>query len=224
MSLKACRRSGVDMLFRDRRDAGERLASRLARYRERKDALVLALPRGGVVTGHAVARILNCPLDVLIVRKLGFPGRTELAVGAVSETGLVWLNKDIIDAYGISEEYIQGEISRQMEETRRRASVYREGRAMTSLAGKAVILVDDGVATGATMKATISTLRNERVARLVAAFPVASVEAREEIRNMVDDLVCLSAPFDFMAVGNYYQDFRQVSDEEVVFLLKAEQV
>ena len=224
MSPKASRPSGVVMPFRDRRDAGEKLGSRLAKYREREDVLVLALPRGGVVTGHAIARILKCPLDVLIVRKLGFPGRAELAVGAVSETGSVWLNKDIIDAYGISEGYIQGEISRQMEETRRRASVYRAGRAMSSLTGKTVILVDDGVATGATMMAAIATLRNEGLARLAAAFPVASIEAREEIRKMVDDLVCLSAPLDFMAVGNYYQDFRQVTDEEVVSLLRTEQI
>ncbi len=213
----------VAMLFKDRRDAGGRLASRLAGYRDREDALVLALPRGGVVTGHEVARILNCPLDVLIVRKLSFPGQAELAIGAVSETGAVWLNKDIIGSYGISGEYIQGEISREMKEIERRVAVYREGKVIASLGGRTIILVDDGVATGATMKAAISTLRKCNIAHLVAAFPVASVEAREDIRKMADYLVCLSAPFDFIAVGNYYQDFRQVSDEEVLSLLKTKQ-
>ncbi len=208
------------MLFKDRREAGCRLAEKLTAYKNKKDVLVLALPRGGVVIGYEIACLLNCPLDILIVRKLGFPGQPELAIGAVSETGGISLNRRIIEAYGVPEEYINGEIARQKEEIKRRVGSYRAGRNAPSLIGKNIILVDDGVATGATMKAAISTLREDDIARLVAALPVASVDAERDIRGMVDELVCLVVPPDFMAVGDYYRDFRQVEDEEVICLLK----
>ncbi|HWR57924.1 MAG TPA: phosphoribosyltransferase [Thermodesulfovibrionales bacterium] len=212
------------MLYRDRRDAGERLAARLTGYKDRADVLVLALPRGGVVTGHEVAHALNCPLDVLIVRKIGFPGQPELAIGALSETGAVSLNKRIIESYGIDEEYIRSEISRERKEVERRAALYRGDRGIPLLSGKVIILVDDGVATGATIKAAISTLKEENLSRLVAALPVASRKAEREIGQMVDEMVCLSAPDDFMAVGNYYRDFRQVSDDEVIDILRGQGV
>lgn len=208
------------MLFADRKDAGRRLADRLVEYKDAKDVLVLALPRGGVVIGHEVACVLDCPLDILIVRKIGFPGQPELAVGALSETGAISLNRSIIDAYGITEEYINGEISRERKEIERRSLFYRSGKSAPFLSGKIIILVDDGVATGATMKAAISTLRESNPLRLIAAFPVASKEAELSARQMVDELVCLFAPDDFMAVGHYYRDFRQVSDEEVIDLLR----
>lgn len=208
------------MLFKDRRDAGRKLAERLKAYKDRKDVMVLGLPRGGVVTGHEVACLLNCSLDILIVKKIGFPGQPELAIGAVSETGAISLNRNIINTYGVSEDYINGEIARQRKEIERRVAFYRGGRAMPSLDNKVIMLTDDGVATGATMKAAISTLKKSDIARIVAAIPVGSGDAEKDIRLMVDELVCLYAPDDFMAVGNYYQDFEQISDEEVIDLLK----
>ncbi len=208
------------MIYKDRKDAGIQLASRLTKYKDREDVLVLALPRGGVVIGYEVSKALNCLLDIIIIRKIGFPGQSELAIGAVSETGAVVLNEDIISTYTVSKEYIEEEISRQKKEISRRISLYRSGKGIPPLDGKIIILVDDGVATGATIKAAISTLKNEKIVRLVAALPVSSKDAEEEIKKTVDEWVCPETPVDFAAVGNYYQDFTQVSDEEVVELLK----
>ena len=208
------------MIYKDRKDAGLQLASRLTKYKDREDVLVLALPRGGVVIGYEVAKALNCLLDIIIIRKIGFPGQSELAIGAVSETGAVVLNEDIISTYTVSKEYIEEEISRQKKEILRRITLYRSGKGIPPLDGKIIILVDDGVATGATIKAAISTLKNEKILRLVAALPVSSKDAEEEIKKTVDEWVCPETPVDFAAVGNYYQDFTQVSDEEVVELLK----
>jgi putative phosphoribosyl transferase len=208
------------MLYKDRREAGAKVASRLMHYKDRADVIVLALPRGGVVNGHEIAKRLNVPLDIIIIRKIGFPGQPELAIGAVSETGAVALNEELISSYGIKEGYIKREIESHMEEISRRKALYRGGKGVPSLKGKTVILVDDGVATGATMKAAISTLRKENPARLVAALPVASMEAEQEIRKLVDEWVCLMAPREFMAIGNFYEDFSQVSDREVVELLR----
>jgi len=163
---------------------------------------------------------LNCPLDIIIIRKIGFPGQPELAIGAVSETGAVVLNEDIISAYKVSKDYIEEEILRQKKEISRRITLYRSGKGIPPLDGKIIILVDDGVATGATIKAAISTLKKEKIVRLVAALPVSSEDAEEGIKQMVDEWVCTETPFGFMAIGNYYQDFSQVSDEEVVELLK----
>lgn len=208
------------MIYKDRKDAGIQLAFRLTKYKDREDVLVLALPRGGVVIGYEVAKALNCLLDIIIIRKIGFPGQTELAIGAVSETGAVVLNEDIISTYTVSKEYIEEEISRQKKEISRRITLYRSGKGIPPLDGKIIILVDDGVATGATIKAAISTLKKEKIVRLVAALPVSSKDAEEEIKKTVDEWVCPETPVDFAAVGNYYQDFTQVSDEEVVELLK----
>jgi putative phosphoribosyl transferase len=209
-----------DMVFRDRKEAGQLVAERLMDYAGRSDVIVLALPRGGVANGFEIARRLKCPLDILIVRKIGFPGQPELAIGAVAETGAVVLNDKIISMGGVSDDYIKSETSRQKLEIERRQQLYREGRSIPPLEGKTVILVDDGVATGATMKAAISALKEERLEKLVAALPVASEEARDSIGAMVDEMVCLMAPPDFMAVGGYYQDFTQVTDDEVVEMLK----
>ena len=206
--------------FRDRRDAGVRLANPLINYKDAKDVLVLALPRGGVVTGYEIASRLNCPFDVIIVRKLGLPWQPELAIGAVAETGRVVLNESIISAYGVSEEYIEGEIARQKIEIRRRISLYRKRGKIHDLKDKVIILADDGVATGATMKAAISTLKAEGIKRLVVAVPVAPPETAAALRQDVDEFICLETPSDFMAVGAYYLDFAQVSDEEVVEILE----
>src|SRR5512140_943990 len=160
------------LMFLNRKDAGSRLAPRLERYKHRSDVLVLALPRGGVVTGFELARIIGAPLDVLIVRKIGVPYQPELAAGAVAETGAVVLNKDIMDLAGLSEESLRTEIERQKEEIERRIALYRGGRGLPELEGRTIVLVDDGVATGATMKAAIAALKREKIAALVLALPV----------------------------------------------------
>jgi putative phosphoribosyl transferase len=207
-------------MFNDRRDAGVQLSSRLEEYKGQTGVLVLALPRGGVATGYEIAHYLKVPLDIVIVRKIGFPGQPELAIGAVSETGRVVLNESIISTYGVSKDYIEREISQQKKEISRRAELYRKGKRLRSLEGKSIILVDDGVATGATMKAAITTLKEERLKKLIVALPVAPAGMADEIEQMADTFICIETPFDFMAVGAYYHDFTQVSDEEVIDLLK----
>ncbi len=207
-------------MFIDRKDAGIQLAGRLKRYSGKKESFVLALPRGGVVTGAEVARLLRIPLDVLIVRKIGHPFQPELAVGAVSETGTVELNQSIIAASGVSKAYIDEEVSVQKKEISRRVELYRSGKGIVPLEGKTIILVDDGVATGATLKAAIATLRREKISRLVVAVPVAPPETAGELERMADEFICIETPSNFMAVGAHYQDFVQVMDDEVVKLLR----
>ena len=207
-------------MFNDRREAGNQLASRLREYKDQLGVLVLALPRGGVATGYEIACSLNVPLDIVIVRKLGFPGEPELGIGAISETGTVVLNESIISTYGVPKDYIDHEISRQKEEITRRVKLYRKGKKLLSLEGKTIILVDDGVATGATIKAAIATLKKEKLKKLVVALPVAPPGVADELKQMVDTFICIETPFDFMAVGAYYRDFAQVSDEEVVDFLE----
>ena len=207
-------------MFADRRDAGVQLISRLKEYKDQQGVIVLALPRGGVATGYEIARSLNIPLDIVIVRKIGFPGQPELAIGAVSETGTVVLNTSIISTYGVPKEYIEREVSRQKEEISRRVKLYRKGKRLPSLEGRTVILVDDGVATGATMKSAIATLKEENLKKLIVALPVAPPGVVKELEQMVDLFICIETPFDFMAVGSYYHDFTQVSDEEVINLLE----
>jgi putative phosphoribosyl transferase len=208
------------MIFKDRNDAGRQLAKKLSHYGGVGDVIVLGLPRGGVTVAREVAEALRCPLDILIVRKIGFPGNPEFAVGAVSETGAVVFNEEIVSGYKVSKGYLDQETERQKEEIARRVALYRGGKGVPALAGKTVILVDDGVATGATMKAAIRTLKQEPIARLVAALPVASQDAEQEIALMVDECVCLLAPDVFGAVSRFYQDFAQVLDEDVAIMLK----
>jgi len=207
-------------MFNDRREAGILLAKMLGDYKDRKGVLVLALPRGGTATGFEIAVSLDAPLDVLIVRKIGFPFQPELAAGAISETGAVFLNRDLISMYGVPDQYIRTEILKQKKEIENRKGLYREGKGISGLEGKTVILVDDGVATGATIKAAIATLKEEKIKELVVALPVAPPETAKEIRRMSDVFICLETPEDFMAVGSYYSDFSQVTDEEVAGFLK----
>jgi putative phosphoribosyl transferase len=207
-------------VFKNRKEAGMHLAEKLGAFADQRDVLVLALPRGGVVTGAEIAGRLNAPLDVLIVRKIGHPFQPELAAGAISETGSIVYNDEVIAAAGVTKDYLRGEAARHREEIARRRQLYRGGQKIAQLRGKTVILVDDGVATGATMKAAVETLRREQVGMLVAAVPVAPPSTAAELERMVDVFVYLDLPADFMAVGNYYDDFRQVTDEEVTQLLK----
>jgi len=207
-------------IFKDRRAAGLELAKRLKAYKDREGVIVLALPRGGVVTGLEIASYLNCPLDIIIIRKIGFPGQPELAIGAVSETGAVVLNESLISSGGVSGKYIDNEISGQKAEIERRINLYRKGKGIPDLRGKTVILADDGVATGATMKAAISTLKKEDIAKLIVALPVSPPETAGELRRSADEFICLETPYYFMSVGSFYRDFTQVSDEEVVEILE----
>lgn len=181
---------------------------------------MLALPRGGVTVGLEIATALHAPLDVLIVRKVGFPWQPELAAGAVSETGTVVLNQSLIAMGSVSKEYLDAEVGRQKEEIDRRVRFYRGGRPLTALAGKTILLVDDGIATGATVKAAVQTLRKEGIRKLVVAVPVAPPASAAELTAMAEEFVCLATPDDFMAVGSFYQDFTQVTDEEVVAMLR----
>jgi putative phosphoribosyl transferase len=206
-------------MFRDRREAGEQLAEKLLAYRARKDALVLALPRGGVVTGDAIATRLGLPLDVIIIRKIGFPGQPEFAIGAVAETGDVILNEQTISSYGVNEAYIKHEIESQKDLIRKRKEMYRGGKSLPRLAGKTIILADDGVATGSTVKAAIAALKRNGLAKLVLALPVAPPRTADELKGMVDELICLHTDPFFFAVGNYYSNFEQVTDEEVARIL-----
>ncbi len=200
-------------LFQDRKEAGIKLAERLSGYRTVENVLVLALPRGGVPVAFEVAKSLGVSLEVFITRKLRFPNNPELALGALAENGEVFLNEGLLDYY--SEEYLKQEISYQREEIKRRQALYRGGKELPSLSGKTIILIDDGIATGATMIATIRALRASNVKKLIVAVPVAPHEIIRELSRLTDKLVVLYTPSSFIAVGVYYVDFRQVSDDEV---------
>src|ERR1700726_1255747 len=206
-------------LFRDRREAGRVLAERLAAYANRPDVLVLALPRGGVPVAYEVARSLGAPLDVFVVRKLGVPGYEELAMGAIATGGVRVLNDQLVERLGIPAHMIDAVAARERQELARRERLYRGGRPPPDVRGRTAILVDDGLATGATMHAAIEALRQQKPARIVVAVPTASPEACEEMKAKADDVICAITPEPFHAVGRWYQDFSQTTDEEVSVLL-----
>ncbi|TMA68870.1 MAG: phosphoribosyltransferase [Deltaproteobacteria bacterium] len=206
--------------FRDRAHAGRVLAAALARYAHRRDVIVLALPRGGVPVGCEVARALGVPLDVFVVRKLGVPGHEELAMGAIASGGVRLLNEDVVALAGVSEEAIDEVAAREAAEIRRRERVYRGDRGPPDLRGRTVILVDDGLATGASMRAAAAAVRRQGPAWVVVAVPAAAADTCETLRGEVDELVCLMTPEPFHAVGLWYEDFSQTSDEEVRQLLE----
>ena len=211
-------------LFRDRRDAGRLLAEKLAAYANRPDALVLALPRGGVPVAYEVARALGAPLDDFVVRKLGVPGYEELAMGAVATGGVRVLNDQLVERLGIPEQMIDAVAARELQELARRERRYRGGRPPPDVRGRTVILVDDGLATGATMHAAIEALRQQKPTRIVVAVPTASPETCEEMKTKADDVICAITPAPFQAVGCWYQDFSQTTDEEVEALLSRRNV
>jgi putative phosphoribosyl transferase len=205
--------------FRDRLEAGRLLADKLTAYAGRPDVLVLALPRGGVPVGYEVARALQAPLDVFLVRKLGVPGHEELAMGAVATGGVRVLNEDIVNALRIPDYAIDAVTAREQEELARRERAYRGDRPAPDARGRTVILVDDGLATGATMQAAIAALRRQQPARIVVAVPTASPETCDALRAMVDEVVCAITPEPFHAVGRWYEDFSPTTDDEVRELL-----
>jgi putative phosphoribosyl transferase len=205
--------------LRDRRDGGRRLARKLARYRGRKNTVVLGLPRGGVVTAAEVAAGLELPLDVVIARKIGAPGNPELAVGAVAEDGDPYLKDEGLALTGASGAYITDEVARQRAEILRRRAWFRGGRPLSLPEHATVILVDDGIATGSTVVAAIRALRQLGAERIVLAAPVAPPDTVEALRALADEVVVLATPAMFWAVGEFYEDFAAVSDEEVERLL-----
>ncbi|MGH2708439.1 MAG: phosphoribosyltransferase [Gemmatimonadales bacterium] len=205
--------------FRDRTEAGRRLAETLAPYAGRPNLLVLALPRGGVPVGYEVARALHAPLDVMLVRKLGVPGHEELAMGAIASGGVRIISDDIVGSLAIPDRVIAAVAAAEEEELERRERVYREGRPPRPVRGRTLILVDDGLATGSTMRAAAAALRAQGPERLIVAIPVAPPEVCEAIRAEVDDVVCALAPEPFLAVGAWYEDFSQTTDDEVRELL-----
>jgi predicted phosphoribosyltransferase len=205
-------------MLADREEAGRQLAAKLSNYRG-TDAVILALPRGGVVVGYEIARELSLPLDIVPVRKLGHPRAPEFALGAVDEHGTQILNET--EAMEVDPEWLKQETAREMEEAKRRSSVYRGGKKALPLTGKRAIIVDDGVATGYTMRLAIKAVKAQRPARIIAAAPVSSVEASENISNEADEFITLEPPEEFLgAVGAHYVRFEQVGDAEVIRLLK----
>jgi putative phosphoribosyl transferase len=208
------------MIFHDRRHAGRLLARLLMDYADRTDVLVLALPRGGVPVGFEVARRLHAPLDVFLVRKLGVPGIEELAMGAISTGGVRVLNEDVVRGLQIPEATIEAVAAEEQRELERRERAYRDDRPPPKVRGRTVILVDDGLATGSTMRAAVAALRQQHPARILVAVPVASGSTCEEMQEVADNVVCAITPENFRAVGLWYEDFSQTTDEEVYDLLR----
>jgi predicted phosphoribosyltransferase len=206
--------------FQDRAEAGQELGERLAEeYAGRDEVLVLALPRGGVAIGREVADILDAPLDALVVRKLGFPGQDELAMGAIASGGARVLNEVLLEQTGLPRDRVDAVVARELEELRRREQLYRGTRPPPDVAGRTVIVVDDGLATGSTMLAAVQALRSQDPARIVAAVPTAPPQTCTALEDVADEVVCLRQPYPFYAVGLSYEDFSEVGDDEVRRLL-----
>lgn len=207
------------MVFQDRQDGGKQLALKLTQYKKKPETLVLGLPRGGVVTAYEVAKELQLPLDVTCPRKIGAPFNPELALGAITETGEGVWNMDLLSRLDISEEYLEKAVSAEKRVAQRRINMYRKDRPELALEGKTVIIVDDGLATGSTMKAAIQSVKAAGAIKIVVAVPVGPPDTIEEIRSLVDEVVYLKAPPFFSAVGEFYEDFSQTEDQEVIDLL-----
>lgn len=208
------------MVFRDRKQAGELLARKLTKYANREDVVVLAIPRGGVPVGFEVARALHAPLDVFIVRKLGVPWQEELAFGAVATGGIRVLDEQIVESLQLTPEQIEKVTERENKELERRERVYRGKRAALAVKGKLVLLVDDGIATGSSMLAGITALRQLEPAQIIVATPVAPPTTCARLRKKADDLVCVSTPESFFAIGQFYDNFLPTSDAEVCALVE----
>lgn len=205
--------------FANRTEAGKLLATRLTRYGGRRDTLVMALPRGGVPVAFEIARALCAPIDVFLVRKLGLPGQEELAMGAIASGGVKVLNRDVVGYLNIPEMTINAVARKEQQELERRERLYRGDSPPAEVRGKTVILVDDGLATGSTMRAAIAALKNLGPDRIVVAVPVAPPSTINELFREVDEVVCILTPEDFRGVGRWYQDFSQTTDQEVRSLL-----
>ncbi len=219
MPLAIPERVTMKLPIPNRAAAGQALGKALAAYAERDDVIVLALPRGGVPVAFEAAQALKAPLDLMLVRKLGTPGQRELAMGAIASGGARVLNKDVIDALSINQDTIDAVAQDEQEELERRQHAYRGDRPLPEIQGRCIILVDDGVATGATMRAALAALRQQQPARMVVAVPVAPADTVRQLRSEADEVVCLETPRPFTAIGRWYQDFPQLTDDEVRELL-----
>jgi len=206
--------------FADRRAAGRELAGRLSAYADRDEIVVLGLPRGGVPVAYEVARALNAPLDVFVVRKLGVPGHEELAMGAIASGGVRVLNEEVVAATRVARDAIEAVAERERIELERRERAYRGDRDPVDVAGRTAIVVDDGLATGASMRAAVEALRQRRAATIVAAVPAAAPQTCSELAAMVEEMVCVHTPEPFVAVGLWYRDFGETTDDEVRALLE----
>lgn len=208
------------MLFRDRTEAGRVLADRLAAYANYPDAMVLALPRGGVPVAFEIAEALNLPLDIFVVRKLGLPGHEEFAMGAIASGGARVLNQDLIRQLSLSDEIIEHIVAREQGELERRERTYRDQRPVLDVRDRIIIIVDDGLATGSSMRAAIAALRQNRPTKLIVAVPVGARMTCTELEALADEVICLETPENFSAVGSWYRDFAQITDQEVIDLLE----
>src|SRR5436853_5489176 len=212
--------TGESVIFQNRKDAGQQLAARLSSYAGRSDVVVLALPRGGVPVAYEVAKEVSAPLDIFLVRKLGVPGYEELAMGAIASGGTRVINDDVVRYLNIPGEVIDAVAMEEQRELERRERTYRDNRPPPNVRGRVVILVDDGLATGSTMRAAAAALRKQEPAQIVVAVPVSAPETCEQLRQEVDEIVCAATPEPFRGVGLWYEDFSQTTDEEVRELLK----
>ena len=208
------------MIYRNRSEAGKHLAAQLVHYADRDDVLVLALPRGGVPVAFEVAQALGAPLDVFLVRKLGVPGHEELAMGAIATGGVRVLNDELVEYLAIPDSVIDSVAADELQELKRRERAYRGNHPEPDVSGKTIILVDDGLATGSTMRAAAAALRQQNPARIVVAVPVSAPETCDEYRMGADEIICVAKPQRFLGVGRWYQDFSPTTDEEVRTLLE----
>jgi predicted phosphoribosyltransferase len=210
----------MTLRFRNRAEAGQQLARKLSHYADRPDVVLLALPRGGVPVAYEVAQALHAPLDIFVVRKLGLPGHEELAMGAIASGGVRVLNGSVVEGLGIPDAVIDGVAGRELQELERREHAYRDNFPRPDAEGRVVILIDDGIATGSTMRAAIEALRQLRAGRIVVATPVAALAAVRAIRPGVDEIVAVMTPANLRGVGQWYADFTQTTDDEVRRLLE----
>ncbi|HUV42471.1 MAG TPA: phosphoribosyltransferase [Patescibacteria group bacterium] len=208
------------MVFKNREEAGKKLAEKLKDFQDSQDLIVLAIPRGGLVIGKQLSLVLNCPLDILVTKKIGAPNNSELAIGAVGITGEPVINEELTSRLGIDKEYLEKEITGRKAEVERRVKEYRGNKPAVKLEDKIVIITDDGVATGATMAAAIEVIRQQEPKKIVVAIPVISRDSMPKLEEQADEIVYLEAPLMFFAVGQFYQEFDQVSDKEVKELLR----
>lgn len=208
-----------NVLFENREEAGKRLAAELEKFKGKK-VIILGIPRGGVVIGYEIAKQLHAPLDIVVPRKLRAPNQPELAIGAITEDGNIILDEQIVNSLNVPEDYIKRESQRQKQEIERRLLAYKGDQKIRDLTGFHVIVVDDGIATGSTMKAALNSVRKRGAKSIVLAVPVASSSSLEMLKNMADETICLSTPKVFFAIGQFYRQFEQNTDEQVKELLK----
>jgi len=208
------------MVFKNREEAGKKLTAKLKDFQNKKNLIVLAIPRGGLVVGKELSYVLNCPLDIIVIKKIGAPGNPELAIGAVSAIGKPVINKELAAKVGADEQYLQKEIASRQTEVARRIKEYRGDKPPLNLRNKIVIITDDGVATGATMEAAVGAVRQQEPKKVIVAIPVIARDSLKKLEEKADGVVYLDAPLMFFAVGQFYQDFPQTTDEEAIDLLR----